>query len=89
MPLSEDPITPVKQAIGHLHQRIMAVELALKHPARCPAQLVIWDKEHDRVISAIAKHRESWHRPNPAQQAERKRMVARRDELRKLLNIEY
>lgn len=67
----------------------MALERAAKHPARSSAQLVIWDKEHDRLIAAIAKHRDSWRHPSEHQQQERKKMIARRDILRTLLHIEY
>lgn len=85
----DDPLLPVKQAIGDLHERIMALERAAKHPSISPAQLVIWDKEHDRLLVALQKHRDSWHHPTQAQRDERKRMVARRDKLREHLHIEY
>lgn len=86
---SEDPLTPIKQAIGTLHERIMALEKSARQPACSAAQLVIWDKEHDRLLVALQKHRDSWHHPTQAQRDERKRMVARRDKLREHLHIEY
>lgn len=69
--------------LAALERRIAALE-----KRGCNAQLVIWDKEHDRILAEIASLRDR----APLSQAGKDRLSllkARRDELRPLLNIKY
>lgn len=55
-------------------------------------QLVIWDKEHDRVLKEIAEIRATYGSHQSMSTDDRNRLVgllARRKELRVLLSIKY
>lgn len=78
-----------------LERKVAALERGTPNP-QCPgaevsgARLIILDKEHDRILEAITTLRATYgdHQTWSTEDVEKhKKLVARRNELRKLLGI--